>query len=292
MGNYSQFDGLLFNTFYTREKMLERFPIKPSITIPWGIEPSTQKHTIRPGENDVIRFVHVAGWGGINNRKNTDLLIEAFDVAEVGDSELHVYTQSALEKYGEKVQRIVENNDRILVFEGTIDDISDVYKDKDMLLWPSKREGVGLPILEALVKGLPVLISDGYMMRQWIHEDVHGLVVPAVPMTGQMLLPEMKIDRIELAVQISRIANDRTLLRKLAANVRRDRQIWEWNWQKELLKNLFLKFGVNPMDPCFFSDMYLPTQFLKFEQERKKQIQTAKTSIGSDNDSSSIAVIK
>lgn len=267
--NYEVFDGFLFNTFFTRDVMLGFFPRKPSITIPWGIEAGEQVTGEQITADGPLRFIHVAGWGGVNNRKNTGLLVEAFDAAGEIDAELYLYSQSPVSSYGEAVEQICTKNNRIHVHEGTIEDISEVYKGKDMLLWPSKREGVGLPILEALINGLPVLIADGYMMKQWIKPGIHGVVCPATPIHGQMYLPEMNVNSDELAMLIKNLADDREMVKVFAENVSRDRLAWQWDWQKGLIKKLFLRFSVNLQDPTFYSINYLPKECLEFEAERR-----------------------
>ncbi len=266
---YAVFDGFLFNTFYTRDVLLGFFPNTPSITIPWGIESQHKKALKEPPAGDLVRFLHIAGWGGVNNRKNTGLLIEAFDAAGSLESELHLYSQSPISAYGETAQNICKRNPRIHVIEGTIENIADAFAGKDMLLWPSKKEGVGLPILESLMHGIPVLISDGYMMKQWIKPGIHGLICPAKPVFDKMYLPEMDVDKDELANLIRQVAKDRILLAKLTENVTKDRSAWEWDWQKDLFKKLILQFDINPQNPVFQALNYLPAQSLAFENERR-----------------------
>lgn len=266
---YAVFDGFLFNTFYTRDVMLGFFPNTPSITIPWGIENQQKKAPQEPPGDHPVRFLHIAGWGGVNNRKNTGLLVEAFDAAQSVESELHLYSQSPISEYGDAARTICERNSRIHVFEGTLENIEDAYAGKDMLLWPSKKEGVGLPILESLIYGIPVLISDGYMMKQWIKPGVHGLICPAKPVFDKMYLPEMNVDKDELAALIRRVSEDRNLLAELTENVTKDRAAWEWGWQKDLFKKLILKFDTNPQDPVFQTLGYLPAQSLAFENNRR-----------------------
>jgi GT2 family glycosyltransferase/glycosyltransferase involved in cell wall biosynthesis len=269
LDRYAIFDGFLFNTFYTRDVMLDFFPNKPSMTVPWGIEKQESKVKQKPSSEEAVKFIHIAGWGGVNNRKNTGLLIEAFDAAGDIAGELHLYSQSPISVYGDEPQKMCNKNKKIHVFEGTIDEIEDAYSGKDMLLWPSKKEGVGLPILESLMYGIPVLISDGYMMKQWIKPGVHGVICPAKPVFGKMYLPEMDVDKNELSNLIRQVTEDRGLLKNFATNVAKDQSAWEWSWQKPLLKKLFLKFSLNPQDPVFQSLHYLPTECLEFENERR-----------------------
>jgi GT2 family glycosyltransferase/glycosyltransferase involved in cell wall biosynthesis len=270
LNRYGRFDGFLFNTFYTREVFKRYYPATPSITVPWGVTPPElhQAPLLSPGEP--LKFVHVAGWGGVNNRKNTSLLIDAFNRTGDIDAELHLYSQSPVSAFGANAERVCRENPRIHVTEGTVEDIFEAYVGKHMLLWPSKREGVGLPILEALVCGLPVLVSDGFMMKQWIQPGVHGVICPASPEYGQMFLPEMQVDIDRLADMIRDLANDRQKVQTLIDNVRRDNDVWHWSWQAAVLRKMFRLFEAQPENPAFHALNYIPSGIVAFEEERRR----------------------
>ena len=267
-GKYEIFDAFLFNAFHTREVMLKRFPEKPSIMLPWGVIPIDPE----PGmakENRPLRFVHVAGWGGLNNRKNTGLLIKAFNKADPGNAELHLYTQAPVGSYGAEVLRILEEDTRIYVTEGTVENIFEAYKGMDMLLWPSKREGLGLPIIEALSCGLPVLVTDGFMMKQWIIPGKHGVLCGAQPVQSDKYLPEMHVCEEDLIDLIRKLASAPERIREMAENVVASRDIWSWNWQSGIFRDqIAAMISEHKYIPA--ADLgYLPRSILEFEQERK-----------------------
>ena len=84
-----------------------------------------------------------------------------------------------------------------------------------------------------------------------------------------MYLPEMNVNRDELAILIKNLADDREMVKEFSENVNRDRLAWQWHWQKDLIKKLFLRFSVNLQDPTFYSINYLPEECLEFEAERR-----------------------
>lgn len=270
---YGTFDHYLFSSFHAREVFLSHFPGISSLVIPWGIPPEnlpgSEAKTERHSKN-VTNFIHVAGWGGYNNRKNTDLLVEAFQKANPKNAVLHLYTQADISKYGSECERVLSKSNLFVVHEGTVDSIFEAYEGMDMLLWPSKREGLGLPIVEALASGIPVLISDGYMMKQWIIPGEHGVVCPATPKHGRMYLPEMEVDRDALAKMIVELTNDPTRIEALKANVIRDRDLWLWFWQKNVFRQQILNVvsdkAYRPPDDL----SYLPGDILEFERRRKR----------------------
>ena len=259
---YEIFDAFLCNTFYARDVIAHKFPKTPVLLVPWGIpDPGFVRHV--PRVHDPIRFVHVAGWGGLNNRKNSDLVLTAFDAASCENAELYFYTQSPLEKYGDASVAIASNNPRIHVIEGTRKNLFDAYNEVDMLLWPSKREGLGLPIVEALVSGIPVLISDGYMMKQWIFPNEHGVICPAEPLHGQMYLPEMLVSPEVVTEEIRRLCVDPNRILTMKSHVLRDRDFWLWDWQPKLFRDLIGHFLKEPgYKP---TDSGIPKRFCKFK---------------------------
>lgn len=138
-----------------------------------------------------------------------------------------------------------------------------------MLLWPSKKEGVGLPILEALINGLPVMVTDGYMMKQWIIGETHGTMIPARPLPDERMLPELQIDGEVLVSAIESIASDKEKLNNLRQNVVRDREHWTWSWQPAVMKEQI--FQVLENKAYRFPDdlSYIPRNMLEFEFSRR-----------------------
>jgi GT2 family glycosyltransferase/glycosyltransferase involved in cell wall biosynthesis len=242
---YEIFDAFLFNASYVRDIVTSRFPEHPALLIPWGTVPPDTPQPQLDKERSSVRFVHVAGWGGLNNRKNSDLLLRSFYAAEAPGAELHFYTQVPIEKYGDACAEIARNDSRVFVYEGTIENIYDAYIGMDMLLWPSKREGLGLPIVESLVSGLPVLVTDGWMMKQWIVPGKHGVLCPASPQHDRMFLPEMQVDEQVLSKLIASLADDPASIRAMRDAVDRDRKLWLWDWQPAVFREQLAKMVNN-----------------------------------------------
>ncbi|MBD8060442.1 glycosyltransferase [Cellulomonas sp. JH27-2] len=264
---YDVFDTFLCASYTARERLLRRFPSKRVILVPWASDISVPDQVERPA--DEIRFVHVGGWGGLNNRKNTDMVIRAFDAAAPSSAKLFVYSQVSVDKYGDEIAEICRTNPAVVVIEGTVPEISEAYAGKDVLLWPSKREGVGLPIIEALACGLTVVVSDGYMMRQWIVPDEHGLVCAARPRFDRMTLPEMIVDEASLVETIRTLANDPGRVHELKAAVARDRALWTWEWQRDVLARLLRERAVSPLSRPSELLEYVPEELRSHEARRR-----------------------
>ena len=277
LDRYAIFDAFLHNSFYCRHVLRERFPEIPHLTIPWAVPAELcNGHGDSGGgvgEGGPVRCVHVSGWGGLGNRKNSDLVLRAFDQAGDVDAELHFYTQAGIEHFGAEYRDIIRANNRIVLHQGTIGDISDAYQGMDLLLWPSKREGLGLPIVESLASGLPVLVSEGYMMEQWLIPESHGFLCPATAKQTQMYLPEMQVDQGVLTRLIRHVTADRETLRGARRQVQKDRQLWVWSWQAEVLREQIRKMVEEP-GYVFPDDLsYIPAHHLEFERTRERSRQ-------------------
>lgn len=91
---------------------------------------------------------------GMDPRKNTERIIKAFEHATAGKDIKLVFVGQP------KYMKIKENrNIRVL---GRVDDksLASLYSGAEALVYPSLYEGFGLPILEAMACGCPVITSN------------------------------------------------------------------------------------------------------------------------------------
>lgn len=83
---------------------------------------------------------YVLAMGGIGNRKNTDRVIEAFKELKRKDLDLSII--------GQNLGFIPQS------------ELPSLYKTAEVFVYPSLYEGFGLPVLEAMTAGCPVITSD------------------------------------------------------------------------------------------------------------------------------------
>lgn len=100
----------------------------------------------------------------VNNfypHKNTERLIKAFSHVK-GDSRLVLIGPNDF--FAKEIKKIIETaslKERIIVYtDSTLADLAFFYKNAKALLNPSLSEGFGLPNIEALYFGCPVIASD------------------------------------------------------------------------------------------------------------------------------------
>lgn len=84
-------------------------------------------------------------------------------------------------------------------------DVGRVYLDHDVFVWPSRREGYGLPPVEAMACGCAVVTTDNGGSEEF-----------AVPEETALVSPPADVEA--LAANIVRMARDREMRRRLAEN--------------------------------------------------------------------------
>lgn len=58
------------------------------------------------------------------------------------------------------------------------DQLVNLYRSSDVFLFPTRYEGFGLPLLEAMAAGCPIITTDIPVVREIVHDGEHGVLVP------------------------------------------------------------------------------------------------------------------
>ena len=112
--------------------------------------------------------------GSAYPHKRLDLLVDAWAELSKKHPELTLVITGKDDIFLSRIKMMVKNNrvDRVL-FVGSVDDqeLSVLYANAAAFVFPSSFEGFGLPPIEALAKGTPVIVSDIPVMREVLPED-------------------------------------------------------------------------------------------------------------------------
>ena len=112
-------------------------------------------------------FVHFRGWGGHEGRKGTDLVVAA--ARRCPDIPFIICGQRA-------VDEVLPDNVQVY---GPFDDPEEQYTMGDVAIQPSRWEGIGLQVLEAMACGLPAIVPDAPPLNEY--PNGAGLRVRARP---------------------------------------------------------------------------------------------------------------
>jgi len=108
--------------------------------------------------------LHCHGWGGYKGRKGTDIVAQSADFCP--NIPFIIRCQKPLTNYHANIH----------VHPATVDR-EQLYVTGDICIQPSRWEGVGLQILEAMACGLPTLVPDAPPMNEYPVEK--SLCIPA-----------------------------------------------------------------------------------------------------------------
>lgn len=140
------------------------------IHLPYPID--TEYFCLLGGETE-FTFVHSSGWGGSHYRKSTDLVFTAFQQLSHKYKDITMLVNS---QCGEQEHSQLRNVERVTIQRKDLPEAIDSYRNGPVCIFPSRREGLGLPILEAMACGLPVITTDAPPMNEWFPEDYSLLV--------------------------------------------------------------------------------------------------------------------
>lgn len=215
--------------------------------IPWGADidkfkPSNEK------KHHKLTFIMNLGWEGLYcyDRKGLLLAAEAFKKVN-GDCQLLIYSQVQLTRCLPSWQAAINENNRIKFIHGTFDPFP--YSMGDVYLYPSRLDGIGLSVPEALCCGLPVITTDNPPMNEFVRSMINGYLVKVEKFLGRhdgyywaesiccleslSQAMQLYVDDIELVFEQKKTA------RELAVE--------ELNWQKNSkdLSKIFNLPGIN-----------------------------------------------
>lgn len=174
---YPKASAIVVLTEEIREWANKIAPHTPLRTIPCAIDLSSAEDTIDlhvniPNDRNIVISV-----GRMRPEKGFDVLIEAFSRIEnrkdwhlvlVGDGAERSGIQSAIDRLNLGGQ---------VTLTGLIKHPGNLVSKADLYVCPSRYEGFGNALLEAMALGLPVVSTDTSGPRDMIHDEVNGLLV-------------------------------------------------------------------------------------------------------------------
>jgi len=182
--------------------------------VPLGVrltEPDAE-HTARVRTRFAIDRRYVLFCGTIEPRKNVRRVLQAFRMVDDGDVELLLAGPSGWkEDVGEELSAL-NGRARTLGFLGRRE-LDVLYAGAAAVVYPSLAEGFGLPVLEAMANGAPVVTSRGTAT-----EEVAG--------DAALLVDPLDVDAIGEAIR--RLLDDRALAAELGSAARARASTYTW----------------------------------------------------------------
>ncbi|XOU94763.1 MAG: glycosyltransferase family 4 protein [Candidatus Kerfeldbacteria bacterium] len=129
-----------------------------------------QKNSINPINDKYILFV-----GTIEPRKNILGLLDIYEEVRKKNSEIKLIIAGKLGWKYDKIINKIKNHkykeDIMWISDASDTKLAQLYNHAKLLLYPSFYEGFGLPVLEAIYAGVPVLASDNSSLPELVGFD-------------------------------------------------------------------------------------------------------------------------
>lgn len=141
--------------------VVHKFGIKNAVKLPCIID--LKRFPARSIIGPAKLFVHNTGLIDQDDRKGTIDTISAFKKVKRKDIRLLVRLQ--------KEHPLPAHDERITVQLGNLDDPANLYATGEAAIQPSKLEGIGLMVLEAVISGMPVVTLDYPPMNEFVRQE-------------------------------------------------------------------------------------------------------------------------
>jgi glycosyltransferase involved in cell wall biosynthesis len=216
----------LADSHHTRNDLIERLSVEPDRITTVHLAAGSvfqEKHNPREVDDTLARHALVSGYilfvGTLSPRKNVKTILDALEmlVAEKWPGPRLVLAGSRGWLADELFESIADSpaRDRIIHLTGLSDrEMAHLYSAAGVLVIPSFYEGFGLPALEAMHCGCPVVASDRSSLPEVVGE------------AGILLDPT---DTAAWATSIRTVLGDEAVRRRLAALGARQAQRFSWS---------------------------------------------------------------
>lgn len=158
---------------YTKQTLISQGVAADKILVnPYGVDLRTFYPPLEPRTRQPLRFLFL---GAISARKGVPLLLEAWRALALEDSELWLVGPiTATER------SIIPTLPGLKVMgKYPYEDLPDLLRQCDVLVFPSYCEGFGLVLLEALASGMPIITTEATAGPDLIQNGREGLLIPS-----------------------------------------------------------------------------------------------------------------
>lgn len=191
--------------------------------VPWGTDTELFSPQTNSSKDKRLKFFHSSGMNPL--RKGTDFLLDAFNRVDRKEAKLIIHSQVNLKAFFPTKTKLIEKFQK----EGSLELIEKtvgspgLYYLGDVYVYPSRLEGIGLTIAEAISSGLPVIIPDQQPMNEFVQSlDAGRLIKIKYEETrgDNYYWPQSIIDPDSLVEQMQFYISNKTQIRTFKENAR------------------------------------------------------------------------
>jgi len=241
--------------------------------IPWGTDVTLfSARSFQPVQPGGVTFFHSAGMNPV--RKGTDFVLEAFHELDHPTARLIIHTQAGFSgiPQHEVMAKKLQADGRLVVYSDTVS-APGLYHLGDVYLYPSRLDGIGLTVAEALACGLPTIVPDEAPMNEFVTPE-SGACVRVASHTARAdnyYWPMCLVDVPDLVSRMRRYADADEASIEAAKRAARQHACASLDWKRNAkgLPELFNRF--QPFRPAMHDRT--------IEKVKQFEVDRAKTSV-------------
>jgi len=139
-------------------KVIRKLGFKNSLYLTWPLDFSALPARVIKGP--ARTFTHNVGLLEVDDRKSTTIVLEAFAKVPRRDVKLIIRVQNEF--------KLPCDDARVKIESRHLENHADLYAFGDVAVQPSKCEGLGFMLLEAIASGLPLITTDYPPMNEYV----------------------------------------------------------------------------------------------------------------------------
>jgi len=210
-------DHVIVNSKHTQSDLAEWSPVSRNKSKVVHLAPLTKL----PTNNDlpVIEGRYILTVGTIEPRKNHLQLIEAFE--NLRNSRIKLVIAGSIGWKSKKIVTRIKNSTKkdSIKLMGRVSNktLANLYQNAEMMVYPSYYEGFGLPVLEAMQYGIPVLCSDSSSLPEVGGKAALYFPLGNIPALTQLISEVLDNEQLRTEIQIASKAQAELFSWKMAA---------------------------------------------------------------------------
>jgi len=210
-------DLVIVNSKHTQSDLAEWAPVSKNKIKVVHLAPVTKL----PTNNDlpVIEGRYILTVGTIEPRKNHLQLIEAFE--NLRNSRIKLVIAGSIGWKSKKIVTRIKNSRKkdSIKLMGRVSNktLANLYQNAEMMVYPSYYEGFGLPVLEAMQYGIPVLCSDSSSLPEVGGKAALYFPIGNISALTQLISEVLDNEQLRTEIQIASKAQAELFSWKMAA---------------------------------------------------------------------------
>lgn len=166
--------------------VFEKYGVKVPITVmPEGYDPEEYKF-IERYKRDVFTFLMV-GW--LDERKNWETMVQAFMSEFAPDEPVRFIFKNSNPQFGYEMP--VDKRIKVIDRRLTEKELVDLYGLADCFVFTTRAEGFGLPALEAMATGLPVILTN-WLGSADMCDDRYNYSIDPIDLNFRIVRPDQQ----------------------------------------------------------------------------------------------------